>query len=79
MKDFYGNPQQSDTPTTILLEKRKQKLESDGGLFHFRHKQYPDMTKEALVALLRKVAEIVADADAEQFRVELLIEQVKEK
>jgi len=78
-EDLYGNPEQNETVTTVLLATRKnRKLESDG-LFRLGLKIYPDMTRDALVLWLRKAAEIVEATNAERFHVEFLIEQVTEK
>ena len=71
--------EQIETPTIQLLKSRSDKRVESDGLFRFGHKQYPDMAKDAVVKLLQAAAQIVAETDAERFRVELLIEQVKQK
>jgi hypothetical protein len=77
--DLYGNEIQQETPTTLILEKRKNgKLESDS---HFKlgvH-VFPDLSKVATVAFLRLLAHTVEMSKAERFRLNFTIEEVTEK
>ena len=78
MKDLYGNEQQADTPTTKLIKNRNDKrLESDG---HFKlgTRVYPSLKRQMVVEMLRTVALIVEDTNAEDFRFEFTIEEIKE-
>lgn len=78
MKDLYGNEQQTDTPTTLILEHRlTTKAESDG---HFKlgTRVYPSLKRQAVADLLRKVAEVVEGTNAEAFHVEFTIEGKRE-
>jgi hypothetical protein len=76
--DLYGNEVQQDTPTTMLIASRKQKAEPEP---HFKIgvKVYPNLTKDAVVAGLRKLAEVVEGTTVERFRFEILIEEVKKE
>jgi len=78
MTDLYGNPDQGDTPTTLILEKRKgKKVESDS---HFKLgcRVFPYLSRVAVAEALRIVADDVEQSKAERFRFEYTIEEVKE-
>ncbi len=78
MSDLYGNPEQAETPTTLILEKRRgNKLDADN---HFKlgTKVYPNLSRSAVVQTLKSAGELVEGSKAERFRFEFVIEEIIE-
>ncbi len=79
MTDLYGNPEQVDTPTTLLIEKRKgKKLESDS-TFILGCKVFSHLSRAAVAEALRSAADAVEFSKAEKFTLEYRIEEVKKE
>lgn len=76
MTDLYGN-EQIDTPTIqILKSKHDTRTEADNHV-KLGTKTYPCLNQKAVVEMLRKIADVVAEAHAENYSFEFTIEEVK--
>ena len=59
MNDLYGNPEQTETPTTLILEKRKGKKQESDSHFKLNVKVFPYLSRVATAEALRLAADMV--------------------
>jgi len=78
MKDFYGNETQQETPTLILLNKRRKAKQQTDSHFKIGTKVHPYLHRQAMADYLRKIADAVETSKSELFKFELIVEEVKE-
>jgi hypothetical protein len=78
MTDFYGNPEQANTPTTQLLAKHSTKQEPTG-LFKLATRITAPMKAKLAADYLRCAARQIEESNAECVVFEFAAEEVKKE